>query len=108
MARSVRTIHLGNQNPELYTEERASNAVVKAHSWHLIHPLIGGFRMPKTAVLEHADEIVLSWLGSPEASPAGPLFTGGKFAEADIVGAAIFETRGTCSSCTASRNVACC
>ncbi|MFD0634532.1 DUF6229 family protein [Catenulispora yoronensis] len=40
--------------------------------------------------------------------PGRPLFTGGKYAEADIVGAVIRETRGTCSSCTASRGGQCC
>jgi hypothetical protein len=65
--------------------------------------------MPKSEVLALADQIVLEWLSSDEPdSPAGPLFTGGKYAEADIVGAAIVETRGTCSSCTASRGSFCC
>ena len=65
--------------------------------------------MPKTDVLDRTDQIVAEWLSSAEAdSPAGPLFTGGKYAEADIIGAAIRETRGTCSSCTASRGGQCC
>jgi len=45
---------------------------------------------------------------SADDSPAGPLFTGGKYAEADIVGAVVILTRGTCSSCTASRGGECC
>lgn len=64
--------------------------------------------MPKNEVLARADSLVLEWLGSADDSPAGPLFTGGEFAEADIVGAVIIETRGTCSSCTASRGGECC
>jgi len=65
--------------------------------------------MPETDVLDRTDQIVAQWLTSAEAdSPAGPLFTGGKYAEADIIGAVIRETRGTCSSCTASRGGSCC
>ena len=65
--------------------------------------------MPETDVLDRTDQIVAQWLTSAEAdSPAGPLFTGGKYAEADIIGAVIRETRGTCSSCTASRGGECC
>ena len=64
--------------------------------------------MPKTEVLDRTDRIVSEWLSSDADSPAGPLFTGGKYAEADIIGAVIRETRGTCSSCTASRGSFCC
>jgi hypothetical protein len=65
--------------------------------------------MPTSTVLDNAEKIVLDWLSAADdLSPAGPLFTGGKFAEADIVGATIRETRGTCSSCTASRGSYCC
>jgi hypothetical protein len=66
--------------------------------------------MPTSDVLENAEKIVLEWLAADEDgdSPAGPLFTGGKFAEADIIGASLIETRGTCSSCTASRTTFCC
>ena len=67
--------------------------------------------MPETEVLDrtdHIDRIVREWLSAADAdSPAGPLFTGGKYAEADIIGAVHIETRGTCSSCTASRGVSC-
>ena len=60
-------------------------------------------------VLEDTEKIVLDWLtAADDDSPAGPLFTGGEFAEADIVGAVVIETRGTCSSCTASRGGQCC
>jgi hypothetical protein len=65
--------------------------------------------MPKSEVLDLADLIVLEWLSPDEPdSPAGPLFTGGKYAEADIVGASWIETRQSCSSCTASRGSYCC
>lgn len=64
--------------------------------------------MPKTELLD-TDSVISSWLSSgDDESPAGPLFTGGKYAEADIIGAIIRETRGTCSSCTASRGSQCC
>lgn len=64
--------------------------------------------MPKNEVLD-TESVISSWLNSgDDESPAGPLFTGGKYAEADIVGAIIRETRGTCSSCTASRGTQCC
>lgn len=65
--------------------------------------------MRTSDVIENAEKIVLEWLAADEEdSPAGPLFTGGKFAEADIIGASLIETRGTCSSCTASRTSFCC
>ncbi|MBW8803891.1 MAG: hypothetical protein AUG49_02055 [Catenulispora sp. 13_1_20CM_3_70_7] len=65
--------------------------------------------MPQLEVLDRADQIIADWLASADGdSPAGPLFTGGQYAEAEIVGAAIIETRGTCSSCTASRGSYCC
>ncbi|MEY9929135.1 hypothetical protein ABH926_003775 [Catenulispora sp. GP43] len=64
--------------------------------------------MPKTEVLGRVDDVISSWLSSADESPAGPLYTGGKYAEADIVGAVVIITRGTCSSCTASRGGECC
>ncbi|MBS2539151.1 hypothetical protein KGQ20_41025 [Catenulispora sp. NF23] len=65
--------------------------------------------MPKTEVLDRTDRIVREWLTADDPdSPAGPLFTGGKYAEADIIGAVVVLTRGTCSSCTASRGGQCC
>ena len=64
--------------------------------------------MPKTEVLD-TDSLIGAWLSTDDdESPAGPLFTGGKYAEADIIGAIIRETRGTCSSCTSSRGLPCC
>jgi hypothetical protein len=64
--------------------------------------------MPKNDVLESTDALITSWLSATDDSPAGPLYTGGKYAEADIVGAVVIITRGTCSSCTASRGGECC
>lgn len=65
--------------------------------------------MPENTVLERTERILNTWLvAADDDSPAGPLFTGGKYAEADIIGAVIRETRGTCSSCTASRGTQCC
>ncbi|ACU73306.1 conserved hypothetical protein [Catenulispora acidiphila DSM 44928] len=64
--------------------------------------------MSENEILDRTDAILSGWLGSTEDSPAGPLFTGGKYAEADIVGAVVILTRGTCSSCTASRGGECC
>jgi hypothetical protein len=64
--------------------------------------------MSENEILDRTDAILSSWLMSAEDSPAGPLFTGGKHAEADIVGAVVILTRGTCSSCTASRGGECC
>ena len=64
--------------------------------------------MSENEILERSDAILSGWLMSADDSPAGPLFTGGKYAEADIVGAVVILTRGTCSSCTASRGGECC
>lgn len=63
--------------------------------------------MPENTVLD-ADAVISAWLGATDDSPAGPLYTGGKHAEADIVGAVVVLTLGTCSSCTASRGGECC
>lgn len=46
------------------------------------------------------------WLLSADDSPAGPLYSGGKFAEADIVGSVGRNT--LCSICTGSRTIQCC
>lgn len=46
------------------------------------------------------------WLLSAEDNPAGPLYSGGAFAEADIVGSAGRNT--LCSICTGSRTIQCC
>jgi hypothetical protein len=56
-----------------------------------------------------AEELVARWRTSIDVDhPAGPLYTGGEHAEADIITAAWTETTQTCSSCTASRTVQCC
>ena len=65
--------------------------------------------MPTPQTQDRSAEIVLEWLSSADAdTPAGPLFTGGTFAEADIVGAVIIDTLNSCSSCTHSGRFACC
>lgn len=46
------------------------------------------------------------WLLSAEDNPAGPLYSGGTFAEADIVGDGGRKT--LCSICTGSHTVHCC
>jgi hypothetical protein len=47
-----------------------------------------------------------------EANPAGPLYSSGKFAEADIASVAepctLPSTGGHCSICTGSGRIACC
>jgi hypothetical protein len=47
-----------------------------------------------------------NWLDSADDSPAGPLFSGGAYAEADIVGSAYRNTM--LSICTGSVTIACC
>jgi hypothetical protein len=57
---------------------------------------------------EHEDnsELVAGWRASADQdNPAGPLYNGGEFAEADMVNE-IESTR--CSLCTASAVLACC
>lgn len=46
------------------------------------------------------------WLLSAEDNPAGPLYSGGAFAEADIVGSTGRKTQ--VSLCTGSHTIACC
>jgi hypothetical protein len=46
------------------------------------------------------------WLLSAENNPAGPLYSGGAFAEADIVGSTGRKTQ--VSICTGSHTIACC
>ena len=46
-------------------------------------------------------------ISADAAHPAGPLFST-PFAEADLANTDYIETRGTCSSCTASRTAQCC
>jgi hypothetical protein len=65
--------------------------------------------MTNAALLE-AEEIVASWRAGIDtddfASPAGPIFASGEFAEGDIV--ACNPPGSRCSACTASRPVYCC
>ncbi|WBB80306.1 DUF6229 family protein [Micromonospora sp. WMMD882] len=61
-------------------------------------------------VLERAEaeQLVARWRESADGdNPAGALYTGGAYAEADIVAAAWAETV-RCSSCTASLTRLCC
>ena len=46
------------------------------------------------------------WLLSAEDNPAGPLYSGGKFAEADIAGSTGRKTQ--VSICTGSHTIQCC
>lgn len=56
------------------------------------------------------DEMIVDesrWVMSAEdGNPAGPLFSGGEFAAADIVGAAFRSTQ--VSICTGSHTIQCC
>lgn len=61
-------------------------------------------------VLERTEvvDVVDRWRSEAGAdNPAGPLYTGGRYAEADII-VSVVECTGRCSSCTASTTVACC
>jgi len=62
----------------------------------------------RAATTERAEELVAQWrISADEDNPAGPLYTGGDYAEADII-TATFTLTTHCSSCTASRTVHCC
>jgi hypothetical protein len=66
--------------------------------------------MPVLAT-ERADEIVAGWRSSTEPTdgvdnPAGELYAGGTFAEADIVQASAM--RATLSTCTTGSDRCCC
>lgn len=50
--------------------------------------------------------LVDDWRNGAENNPAGPLFSGGAFAQADIVNALAFDTN--CCLCTGSRTIQCC
>jgi len=58
--------------------------------------------MPNRQMMQGDDR----WLLSAEDSPAGPLYSGGKFAEADIAGNTGRKTQ--CSICTGSVTIHCC
>lgn len=57
---------------------------------------------------ERVDAVVESWLREAGAdNPAGPLYTGGDFVEADIVATVVIDTRRP-SSCTGANTIPCC
>ncbi|HST49643.1 DUF6229 family protein [Jatrophihabitans sp.] len=60
-----------------------------------------------TALLTRPEALVDQWRTSADDNPAGPLFST-PFAEAELIGMDIIETRQGCSSCTASRTASCC
>jgi hypothetical protein len=77
--------------------------------------------MPKLSE-EQADRIVAGWRSGEQTvegweNPAGPLFAGGEYAEAEITMEAIMASTGCggnpggtaqCSACTASAGILCC
>lgn len=59
--------------------------------------------------IEIAAETAAKWRTSAdENNPAGPLYSGGAFAEADIVAKEWIVTLHGCSACTASSTHECC
>ena len=62
-----------------------------------------------TMTIERAEHISAQWrTAAGDDSPAGPLFSAGVFAEADIVAKELIITLHGCSACTASTTRACC
>jgi hypothetical protein len=56
-----------------------------------------------------AEETAAKWrTTADESNPAGPLYSGGVFAEADIVAREFIVTLNGCSACTASHTSECC
>lgn len=55
----------------------------------------------------HGTELVARWRNGSNNSPAGPLFTSGEFAEADIINAGFGPTTSY-SICTGSDTISCC
>ncbi len=56
-----------------------------------------------------ADALIAQWRSSAnESNPAGPLFSGGEYAEADIVGDIIKMTGQCGTGCSASKTHYCC
>lgn len=54
------------------------------------------------------DRVVESWLREPgEDNPAGPLYPGGEFVEADIVATVVIDTRRP-TACTGKNTFPCC
>ncbi|MBC7577873.1 MAG: hypothetical protein H7312_11020 [Tardiphaga sp.] len=56
-----------------------------------------------------ADALIAQWRADAgESNPAGPLFSGGEYAEADIVGDIVNMTNQCGTGCSASRKQYCC
>jgi hypothetical protein len=60
-----------------------------------------------TSLLSRPEDLVAQWRTSADDNPAGPLFSS-PFAEAELTGMEVIETRQSCSSCSASRTAYCC
>lgn len=57
----------------------------------------------------HTDQVVNQWRNSADVdNPAGPLFAGGRFAEAEIMNKTWPITTQGCSACTGSMTHHCC
>lgn len=55
------------------------------------------------------DQLAHAWRRTAsDDNPAGPLFTGGRWAEADLLDLGLVETRQFPSLCTGSRTIPCC
>lgn len=62
-----------------------------------------------TMAIELAEETAAKWrTTADDSNPAGPLYSGGVFAEADIVATEFIVTLHGCSACTASHTSECC
>jgi hypothetical protein len=71
-------------------------------------PKFKEFRMNTTQRTADADALIAQWRAGSEESPAGPLFAGGEYAEADIVGDIVNFTAQCGTGCSASRKQYCC
>jgi Family of unknown function (DUF6229) len=57
---------------------------------------------------EDVDDVVGAWLREADQdNPAGPLYTGGEFVEADIVATTVIDTRRP-TACTGANTFPCC
>jgi len=55
------------------------------------------------------EEMAAQWRTAADAgNPAGPLYTAGVFAEADIIAMELTLTAQGCSACTGSHTIDCC
>ena len=62
-----------------------------------------------TATIDIAEETAARWRTTADAdNPAGPLYSAGIFAEADIIAVEAMLTLHGCSACTASSTSECC